>query len=126
MRQAARCDQDRGRAKSEAAAHGKLAANASAIGNAIANRNLVSINSHRCNRGGSIDAKPASSARALIRPARRSDHIFTPCSAKYFTAPGCHGIGEFFSDWFSSVMFFASACTIASSSRFSMKVLTMS
>jgi hypothetical protein len=30
--------------------------------------------------------------------ARRCDHIFTPCSAKYFTAPGCHGIGEFFSD----------------------------
>src|SRR5262245_4593427 len=99
--------QDRGRAKSEAAAHGKLAANASAIGNAIANRNLVGINSHRCNRGGSADAKPASSATALIRAARRRDHIFTPCSAKYFSAPGCHGIGEFFSDWFSSVMFFA-------------------
>jgi len=33
---AARCDQERGRAKSEAAAHGMLAANASAIGNAIA------------------------------------------------------------------------------------------
>jgi hypothetical protein len=61
-----------------------------------------------------------------IRPTRRDDHIFTPCSAKYFSAPGCHGIGEFFSDWFSSAMFFASACTIASSSRFSMKVLTMS
>jgi|AmaraimetFIIA100_FD_contig_101_884621_length_1122_multi_6_in_0_out_0_2 hypothetical protein len=43
-----------------------LAANASAIGNAIANRNLVSINSHRCNRGGSVYAKPASSATALM------------------------------------------------------------
>jgi len=63
---AARCDQDRGRAKSEAAAHGMLAANASAIGNAIANRNLVSINSHRCKRGGSVYAKPASSATALM------------------------------------------------------------
>jgi hypothetical protein len=66
MRQAARCDQDVGRAKSDAAAHGKLAANASAIGNAIANLSLVSINSHRCNRGGSADAKPASSATALM------------------------------------------------------------
>ena len=63
---------------------------------------------------------------AQRRAALRRRHIFTPCSAKYFSAPGCHGIGEFFSDWFSSVMFFASACTIASSSRFSMKVLTMS
>src|SRR5262249_32282703 len=25
-------------------------------------------------------------------------HIFTPCSAKYFSAPGCHGMGEFFID----------------------------
>jgi hypothetical protein len=32
------------------------------------------------------------------RAALRRRHIFTPCSAKYFTAPGCHGIGEFFSD----------------------------
>ena len=53
-------------------------------------------------------------------------HIFTPCSARYFSAPGCHGIGEFLIDWFSRAMFFASACTAASSSRFSMKVLTMS
>src|SRR5204862_7563911 len=58
------------------------------------------------------------------RPHRH--HIFTPCSARYFTAPGCQGIGEFFIDWFSSVMFLASACTAASSWRFSMKVLTMS
>jgi hypothetical protein len=33
--------------------------------------------------------------------ARSSDrdrsHIFTPFSLKYFTAPGCQGIGEFFS-----------------------------
>ena len=43
-----------------------LAANASAIGNAIANRNLVGINSHRCNRGGSVSAKPASSVTALM------------------------------------------------------------
>jgi hypothetical protein len=63
---AARCDQDRGRAKSEAAAHGMLAANASAIGKAIANWSLVGINSHRCNRGRSADAKPASSATALM------------------------------------------------------------
>jgi hypothetical protein len=63
---AARCDQDGGRAKSDAAAHGMLAANASAIGNAIANWSLVGINFHRCNRGGSVDAKPASSATALM------------------------------------------------------------
>jgi hypothetical protein len=43
-----------------------LAANASAIGNAIANWSLVGINFHRCNRGGSVDAKPASSATALM------------------------------------------------------------
>src|SRR5262249_52121658 len=30
--------------------------------------------------------------------ARRWHHIFTPCSAKYFSAPGCHGMGEFFID----------------------------
>ena len=33
--------------------------------------------------------RPAARGRALA-------HIFTPFSVKYFTAPGCHGIGEFF------------------------------
>jgi hypothetical protein len=56
----------------------------------------------------------------------RYRHIFRPFSVKYFTAPGCQGIGEFFGDWLSSVMLLASPCTATSSSRFSMKVLTMS
>ena len=79
---------------------------------------------------GSDRARRTSSAREPARgiPAGRPHrhHIFTPCSARYFSAPGCHGIGEFLIDWFSRAMFFASACTAASSSRFSMKVLTMS
>ena len=33
-------------------------------------------------------------AGPLQSPIKQSAHIFTPCSAKYFTAPGCHGIGE--------------------------------
>src|SRR5262249_40547800 len=74
----ARCDQDKGRTKSEAAAHGKLAANASAIGNAITNRNLVSINSHRSNGGGSVDAKPASSAMALMTGRERGGEYQAP------------------------------------------------
>jgi len=65
MRQAAaRWDQDRGRAKSEAAAHGKLAANASAIGKAIANWSLVGINFHRCNAAGASTRSP----RARLQP----------------------------------------------------------
>jgi hypothetical protein len=44
-------------------------------------------------------AKP----RATLSPLRgerestaRLTHIFTPFSLRYFTAPGCQGIGEFF------------------------------
>jgi hypothetical protein len=62
---------------------------------------------------------PAARGRALA-------HIFTPFSVKYFTAPGCHGIGESFFTWLSSAMALASPCTAIRSSRCSMKVLTMS
>src|SRR6185295_10603719 len=49
----------------------------------------------------------------------------TPFSAKYFTAPGCHGIGEASDFWPSIVMFSASLCARISSSRLSKNVLTM-
>ena len=35
--------------------------------------------------------RPAAATRRMPR-----DYIFTPFSVKYFVAPGCHGIGEFF------------------------------
>ena len=68
----------------------------------------------------------ADGASALSGSSLRQRHILTPFSLRYFTAPGCHGIDEFFSDWLSSVMLLASPWTAMSSSRFSMKVLTMS
>src|SRR5262245_37752535 len=51
--------------------------------------------------------------------------ILTPFSAKYFTAPGCQGIGEASAFCESSLMFSASLCTRISSSRLSKMVLTM-
>jgi hypothetical protein len=58
---------------------------------------------HQNNRAAGVS--PAA-RRSLLRA--RLDHIFAPFSFKYFTAPGCHGIGEFFVTWFSSVMLLAS------------------
>src|SRR6266704_3915310 len=49
----------------------------------------------------------------------------TPCSAKYFAAPGWKGIGEAAAFWFSSLKFSASLCTAIMSSRLSKMVLTM-
>src|SRR5262249_60006784 len=57
-----------------------------------------------------LAASSRTDAGGGIRPARRHDHIFTPCSAKYFTPPGRHGIGELFRRWFSDVLVFPSAC----------------
>jgi hypothetical protein len=37
------------------------------------------------------------SAQPILDGPQRS-HIFTPFSVKYFTAPGCQGIGEFLGD----------------------------
>ena len=53
--------------------------------------------------GYSHHAKPPHPRARLtaIQPAARGrafNHIFTPFSVKYFVAPGCHGIGEFFGD----------------------------
>lgn len=75
-----------------------------------------------------LGGKPKAQAaeRNQCKPEARWRHILTPFSLRYFTAPGCHGIGEFFCTWFSSAMLLASPCTAISSSRFSMKVLTMS
>src|SRR3954462_15447310 len=61
-----------------------------------------------------------------IARGRAITHIFTPFSVKYFTAPGCHGIGEFLVTWVASSMALASPCTAIRSSLCSMKVLTMS
>src|SRR5947209_8589937 len=66
---------------------------------------------------------------SAVQPVARGwafNHIFTPFSVKYFTAPGCHGIGEFFVTWVASSIALASPCTAIRSSRCSMKVLTMS
>ena len=38
---------------------------------------------------------PHELAEAICRAGPRASYIFTPLSAKYFKAPGCHGIGEF-------------------------------
>ena len=60
-----------------------------------------------------IHAKPPDPHKRLtaIQPAARGrafNHIFTPFSVKYFTAPGCHGIGELVLIWFSTEKLFAS------------------
>src|SRR4029079_1319467 len=38
--------------------------------------------------------RPAQVAPASQQDRRGGRYIFTPCSVMYFTAPGCHGIGE--------------------------------
>jgi len=47
-------------------------------------------------------------ARDSNHVAGQSPYIFTPFSVKYFTAPGCHGIGEFDLIWFSTEKLFDS------------------
>ena len=47
-----------------------------------------------CARARTLKANGPAEAGPLRRRISASAHIFTPFSVKYFTAPGCHGIGE--------------------------------
>src|SRR5688572_14932682 len=72
-------------------------------------------------------SKLKSPARTLVGAywAGKPYWSFTPFSAKYLTAPGCHGSGDASFFWFSSLKFSASLCTRMSSSRWSKIAFTM-
>jgi hypothetical protein len=66
-----------------------------------------------------------SGAVATVRFAQIARYIFTPFSAKYFSAPGWNGIGVFSLLWISSEMAFASSWTATRSAFLSNIVFTI-
>src|SRR5262249_16805720 len=50
-----------------------------------------------------LNRKTAPRSGAVAR-LRSISYVLAPCSLKYLTAPGCHGIDEFAMTWFSTVM----------------------